>query len=88
MTDRATSDPLLEKLAALEHQQWVAWSKNLVENEHALTKYRRERWQKLWIPYSQLSEETKEQDRVWARKVLEAVLSSGLIVQEEDSTGP
>ena len=31
---------------------------------------RLERWEKLWIPYNELSEEMKEEDRKYARKVL------------------
>lgn len=34
---------------------------------------RLERWDKLMVPYSELSEESKEQDRVYARKSLEIV---------------
>lgn len=32
---------------------------------------RLERWDKLMVPYSDLSEESKEQDRVYARKALD-----------------
>jgi hypothetical protein len=60
---------LLEKLAALEHEQWISWSMNIVHSE-SISYERLERWQKLWIPYEQLTEEQKEQDRAWARKAL------------------
>jgi len=60
----------IEKLAALEHEQWMAWSKDIVKTE-SIRYGRLERWQKLWIPYEQLTEEQKEQDRVWARKVID-----------------
>ena len=63
---------LLEMLAALEHAQWVKWSMELADKEF-ITKERRERWESLWVPYEQLSEEMKEFDREWARKVLEVV---------------
>ena len=59
---------LLEKLAELEHEQWVAWSKALDDTE-TLSDKRMERWVKLWVPYSELSEKDKEFDREWARKV-------------------
>lgn len=59
----------LEALASLEHDQWVAWSKNIAENE-TITAERRERWVKLWRPYDRLTETEKDQDREWARKVL------------------
>lgn len=60
---------LIEQLAALEHEQWVEWSKALVAGEKRLSMNRIERWKKLWIPYAELTEEQKEQDRVYARKV-------------------
>ena len=52
-----------------EHEQWVAWSKTL-EKYGNITRERLDRWKRLWVPYSELSEKDKEQDRVWARKVL------------------
>lgn len=61
---------LIEKLAALEHEQWVEWSKSIVQSEKRLSFARIERWKKLWKPYSELTEEEKEQDRIYARKVL------------------
>ena len=56
-----------EALAALEHDQWMAWSKTLTEKEN-LSDDRVERWKKLWIPYSELSETDKDFDRTWADK--------------------
>lgn len=64
----------IEELAALEHDQWIEWSKSLVANEPLLKDDRVRRWQALWIPYSELSEESKEQDRVWARKSCERLV--------------
>jgi len=34
---------------------------------------RLERWYRLWVPYDELNEHTKEQDRKWAREVLQIV---------------
>jgi hypothetical protein len=70
--DELTS-PLLEQLAELEHEQWVAWSKNLAREEQ-LSFSRVMRWQQLWKPYAELPEDEKEHDRNWARKVLKALL--------------
>lgn len=67
-------EELLEKLAALEHEQWIAWSQNLTQNE-LLSYERLERWKALWIPYEQLTEEQKEQDRTWAAKVMTIFIS-------------
>jgi len=65
---------LLEKVAELEHEQWIKWSKTIVEKEN-ISQERRERWQKLWVPYQQLSLEDKRQDIFWARKVLNEIPS-------------
>ena len=63
----------LEQLADLEHQQWMAWAKALLKSEPGISKERKERWEKLFVPYSELSEDSKEQDRVYARKILEII---------------
>lgn len=67
------NDELIEILAEIEHNQWMEWSKALVTNEKRLSFARIERWKKLWKPYKELSEEEREQDRVYARKVLDAL---------------
>ena len=61
---------LLERLAELEHEQWVAWSRAVAAE---VDPERRRRWEACWVPYAELPEEVKEQDRVWARKVLEVL---------------
>ena len=63
-------EKILEKLAALEHEQWVQWSRAVA---HEVLPERRARWERYWVPYDELSEEVKEQDRVWARKVLQII---------------
>ena len=59
---------LLEKLAALEHEQWAHWMKYMIPNytpENVL------RWsEQANTSYEELSEKEKESDREWARKVL------------------
>ena len=60
---------LREQLASLEHEQWVEWSKEIATSV-CVSLTRIERWQKLWKPYSELTEADKDQDRVWADKVL------------------
>jgi len=65
---------ILEKLAELEHEQWIAWSKAIApEIDGRYYQKHLQRWKRLWVPYSELNESVKEQDRVWARKVLEIV---------------
>jgi hypothetical protein len=58
---------LLERLAELEHEQWVAWSQSVAAE---VSEERRKRWEPMWVSYAELPCEVKEQDRVWARKVL------------------
>lgn len=60
---------LIEKLAALEHEQWMHLATFLLSNED-ISPERREKWEPKMIPYTQLSESGKEQDRFWARKAL------------------
>ena len=66
-------EKLLEKIAEIEHEQWVSWSKAIAKQEN-LSPERLERWKKYWIPYSELPEDVKEHDRKWARRVLEVIL--------------
>lgn len=63
-------DELLERLAAVEHEQWMHWSQAVAAEVSA---ERRQRWQAYWVAYEDLPEEMKEEDRFWARKVLEAL---------------
>lgn len=62
-------DELLERLAALEHEQWRSWAESLLDSE-SLSEERVERWRTLLVPYEELPEEARESDRVWARRVL------------------
>lgn len=64
------ANPLLEELSSLEHDQWVSWAKSLLKSEPGISKERASRWEKLFVPYSELSEESKEQDREYARKAI------------------
>ncbi|HUS51156.1 MAG TPA: hypothetical protein VMZ91_13395 [Candidatus Paceibacterota bacterium] len=62
---------IIEKFAELEHKQWMSWV------EYVLTNYIRDlpdglikKWQSSMIEYKDLSQNQKDKDRVWARKVL------------------
>jgi hypothetical protein len=66
------SEVLLEKLAAISHEEWVYWSKAISKTE-VIKPETLARWQTLWVPYEQLPEEYKEADRLWAKKILELV---------------
>jgi len=65
-------DPVLEQLAKLEHDQWMAWAKSLMETED-LSEDRVERWKTMMVPYEELSDEIQEYDREYARKVLDVL---------------
>ena len=69
----AKKAPLLERLAELEHDQWVEWSKAI---QRRVAPHWRKRWRKLWKPYEELTEDEKDKDRVWARKVMKIVKAS------------
>jgi hypothetical protein len=69
-------DELIETLAEVEHQQWLHWS-NAVAPEVADAT--RQKWERSWIDYSHLTEEVKEADRVWARKVVAVLRERQLI---------
>jgi hypothetical protein len=69
------TDNVREQLAAVEHDQWVAWSQEIAKTE-AITPERLARWQALWCPYDALSEAQKDQDREWADRVLAILLQA------------
>ncbi len=71
-----------EGIAELEHEQWIEWSKAIAKAV-TLPQDRLERWQKLWVPYSELTEEQKDQDRVWADKSLDYLHSQGVAIKVE-----
>lgn len=76
---------LIEKLAEIEHEQWVTWASNLAKQEN-LSPERLRRWGQFLIPYSNLPEEVKEHDRKWARKVSHQLLQLVLEGLPEEKT--
>lgn len=72
------SETLKEDLAALEHRQWMSWTKYLVDN-YDLPRELVEKWKENWKPYEELSEVEKEKDRKWMRKVLEQLCADRCI---------
>lgn len=63
---------LLEKLAALEHEQWAHWTEHMLDN---LTEENTARWRgQIAASYADLTEEEKDKDREWARRVWGVVL--------------
>jgi hypothetical protein len=85
MTDNglaALAAARLETLAALEHDQWVEWSRTVAAQ--GLTPERLARWERYWVPYAELDEETKEHDRKWARLVLAILGERGVFLPDGD----
>lgn len=64
----------LEELADLEHEQWIKWSKDISRTED-ISEDRKKRWQQYWIPYKDLPDNIKEEDRKYARKVMKIIIS-------------
>lgn len=66
---------LIEKLANIEHVQWMTWSEatatSTLSREELTSK-----WKLYWMAYEELPEETKEKDRIWARIIFENVLDT------------
>lgn len=63
---------LLERIAEIEHEQWMDWSQSVAADED-ISDERRERWEGYWVPYDELPEDVKEADRDYARKVLDEI---------------
>jgi len=60
--------PLIESLAAHEHEQWAHWMRYMTAN---MTPENMERWKRqMNTPYAELTEKEKESDREWARKAV------------------
>jgi hypothetical protein len=66
----------VEALATVEHEQWMHLANFLTAHED-ISAARREKWQALMVPYAELPEDQKEQDRVWARKAIAALGDAG-----------
>jgi hypothetical protein len=73
------SEELIEALAEIEHEQWMHWSQAVAGDVSHAT---RNKWQRSWVVYDELTEELKETDRVWARKVVELLRQRSLIPSE------
>jgi len=67
---------LIESLAEIEHEQWVHWSQAVAGDVSDAT---RNKWQRSWVAYAELTEKVKEANRVWARKVVKLLRQRTLI---------
>jgi hypothetical protein len=75
--DVSEQDELIEKLAALSHEQWAGWTRWMMDMwgaYHESGELYRSRWKRQMLtPYAELSEAEKESDRIEARKMLAVV---------------
>ena len=76
--DELRESLLVEVLAELEHEQWMEWSKAVCIDED-ISEGRRCRWMSYWVPYEDLDDNVKEQDRVYARKIINKLKDVGVI---------
>lgn len=60
---------LLEKLSAVEHEQWMKWAQHILENEN-ITDETKLQWKADFVPYSKLPENIKKLYRPFAEKSL------------------
>ena len=73
---RNTTDDLVEALAEIEHEQWMHWSQAVaLKVPDGLS----DNWRSSWVDYAELTEDLKEADRVWARKVVALLRKRKLI---------
>ncbi len=65
---------MIEEISKYVHEEmWVKWAQTILETEPNISIERRERWEECFIPYEELSEEMKDLDRQFARKIYEIV---------------
>jgi hypothetical protein len=69
-------DDLVEALAEIEHDQWMHWSRTVAADVSDAT---RAKWQGSWTNYAALSDDLKDADRIWARKVVALLRQRRLI---------
>jgi len=59
---------LIDGVAEIIHEAWMKWTQEIAPfvNDQA----RGQRWAMYWIPYEQLNLSVKDQDRRWAKRML------------------
>lgn len=77
------NDKLLEELAKLHHERFVLWSQGtkreirddlfLDKTPETILRMLEAKWDSVDKPYSELTEDAKEYNREWARKVIDVV---------------
>ena len=62
-------DPTTEKIAEILHNIWIEWSREVASTE-TISQERVNRWMAQWTPYENLTEKVKDQDRVYAARIV------------------
>lgn len=76
---------LVEMIAALEHEQWAHWSRELAKQyvtdlrPYNFMERKIRRWRFLWCSYMELGKGARKLDREWARKVVNLLKSEGVL---------
>ena len=83
MEKKEVNYDILEVLSEIEHDQWMAWAKSLMESED-LSEDRIKRWKTMMVPYDKLPEDIKDYDREYAQKVIDALstINEGIASKE------
>ena len=71
---------LIEKLAELEHEQWRSWVYPYMARS-GIPMDIQSKWGMSLCPYSELPNEEKEKDRIWARKVQEVLRTHAITLK-------
>ena len=71
------TDDLVEAVAEIENEQWMHWSQAVAPKVLSGVS---DNWRGSWVDYAELTEDSKEADRVWARKVVTLLRKRKLIL--------
>lgn len=70
----SSSELIVEKISSEIHLMWMTWAKEVLKKEKDISKERVNRWeQKCFLSYGELTEEMKELDRKFARRIVKII---------------
>lgn len=72
---------LLEEISRLIHEEWVEWAKQI---DDEVSDERKSRWETVYCDYAELSEEMKDKDRDYGKKVLAMLKDFDISLIKED----
>ena len=63
---------MIEKISEFVHEEmWCKWAKIMLEEEPNISEERRKRWEECFVPYDGLTEDMKDLDRGFAKRIVE-----------------